>query len=630
MAMADSDIVSPTAASRASEQELPLLLKEPSLFVSDGTVDFRSRPALRAKTGGWAACAFIIGYELIERVAYYGITANLVLYLTDELRMGTASATQNVNNWVGTTTVLPILGAFIADEYWGRYWTIVYLSTFYVIGMILLMLSASVTALKPASCTSGTNCPKATTAQLVFFFVSLYLISIGTGGVKPCLEAFGADQFDEEHPVERQRKSSFFNWWYFGLCTGALLAFTVIVYIEDNASWGLGFGILAVLITIACCLFLAGTCLYRNKIPCGSPLASIFQVLVAAACKWHVTVPHDHSLLYEVHDEELLRKGRRQLSHTKGLRCLEKAATEERLQQHLWQHESNDEEHTFIVSDMSTAQIEFEPSEKRSTNPWKLCTMTQVEEVKLIVRIIPIWLTTVVYGLVIAQAATFFVEQASTLDRSVGSLFSIPSASLLAFTSIAVLLVLPIYECVFVPLARRFTGYERGLTLLQRLGVGIFLSVVCMVTAALVERKRLQVAQDYGLLDDSSATIPMSVFWLLPQYIILGVSDVFALVGQQEFFYDQVPDSMRSVGMSLYLCANGLGSYLSSFLIIVVNAVTSRGGNQSWIVDNLNRCHLDYYYWLLAVLCTLNVGVYIALSWFYTYKAVEVNRRLHE
>ena len=179
--------------------------------------------------------------------------------------------------------------------------------------MILLTLSASVSSLKPAACASDE------TIQLVFLFVSLYFIAIGTGGVKPCLEAFGADQFDEEDPVENKMKSSFFNWWYFGLCMGAFLAFTVLVYIEDNASYGLGYGLLAILIAISCSLFLAGTPLYRNKLSGGSPLLGVIQVFVAAAYKWNVLVPEDDMILYECYDEKST-EGRRLLAHTKGLR----------------------------------------------------------------------------------------------------------------------------------------------------------------------------------------------------------------------------------------------------------------------------------------------------------------------
>ncbi|MCO5589343.1 hypothetical protein L7F22_043310 [Adiantum nelumboides] len=606
--------------SSASEQELPLLDSDVSLFTGDGTVDFHSRPARRARSGRWVACLFIIGYEIVERLAYYGISANLVLYIKNVLHEGTASASESVNNWGGAATVLPIFGALIADAYLGRYRTIAYLSAFYVLGLIMLTLSASIPGLKPNSCSSSSSCPKATSAQLAFFFVSLYLIAIGTAGVKPCLEAFGADQFDEEDPTERKSKSSFFNWWYFGLTGGAFLAFTVIVYIEDNASWGLGYGILATLITIASSIFLMGTPFYRNRIAAGSSLVGFCKVLVAAVRNWHV-VP-DESLLYECQGDEALVMGRRQLSHTTGLRCLDKAAT-------MWQPEMKGGtiEATSIGSDFVSRSSD---DNSGAVSSWKLCTVTQVEEVKLIVRIIPIWLSMIVYGLSVTQGATFFVQQAATMDRNIGAFFVIPSGSLLTFLAVAILVVLPIYDRVLVPCARRFTGRDQGLTLLQRMGFGYFLSIFSMGIAALVERRRLDVAKQYGLLDDTSATIPMSVFWLAPQYLIFGISDVFALVGEQEFFYDQVPDSMRSLGMALFLCANGLASYLGSALIIIVDAVTTRGGSTSWFVDNLNRCHLDYYYWLLAILFTVNFVVFLVLSWCYTYKEVVHRERVHE
>ncbi|KAI5071303.1 hypothetical protein GOP47_0013554 [Adiantum capillus-veneris] len=512
----------------------------------------------------------------MERAAYYGITANLVLYIKTELHQGSASATESVNDWMGATTLLPIFAAFLADAHLGRYWTVVYSSAFYVLGLLMLTLSASLTALRPGTCSGNLSCPNATSFQLAFFYISLYLVAVGTAGAKPCLEAFGADQFDEVYPSERNSKSSFFSWWYFGIASGALVSYTVIVYIEDNGTSGLGYGILAILITLAVVLFGVGTPVYRNRIPSGSSLVGLFQVPIAAARKWYIEVPDDLSLLYEVDEEKASQNRQKKLLHTTGLGFLDKAAT-------VRQPKLKGE----ILCRTSKESSEFRNG---VGNPWRLCTVTQVEEVKLIVRIFPIWLTTIVYGLFFAQSTTFFIQQ------------------------------------VLVPLARRFTGHNQGLTLLQRLGVGFFLSVVCMVSAALVETKRLKIVEEYGLQGDSSATVPMSVFWLTPQFIIFGMADVFAIIGEQEFFYDQVPESMRSVGMSFYLLSLGLGSYLSNALISVISIITSSGGNQGWFVDNLNECRLDYFYWFLVAVCALNFGVFLALSWSYTYKAVQKTR----
>jgi peptide/histidine transporter 3/4 len=142
------------------------------------------------------------------------------------------------------------------------------------------------------------------------------LISLGTGGIKPSLQAFGADQFDEEDKTEMLKRSSFFNLWYFGVLNGLLLAVTVIAYVEDNVSWGLGFGIVTVAMAMASVVFLYGTPFYRHKLPGGSPITSIAQVVVAAIRKRNIMMPSDMNLLYEDPDAESIKSGQRHLSHT--------------------------------------------------------------------------------------------------------------------------------------------------------------------------------------------------------------------------------------------------------------------------------------------------------------------------
>ncbi|MCO5578711.1 hypothetical protein L7F22_032556 [Adiantum nelumboides] len=186
-----------------------MALSIPSVCTFDGSVNFLSRPVLRARTGGWRACIFIIGFEFTERLAYYGIKANLVLYIKTELHQGSASATESVNNWIGATTLLPIFAILLADAYLGRFWTVVYSSSFHILGLIMLTLSACLTSLRPGTCFESFSCPTATVFQLAFFYLSLYLIVVGTAGVKPCIEALGADQFDEYHPVKIIVKAHF-------------------------------------------------------------------------------------------------------------------------------------------------------------------------------------------------------------------------------------------------------------------------------------------------------------------------------------------------------------------------------------------------------------------------------------
>ena len=171
-----------------------------------------------------------------------------------------------------------------------------------------------------------------------------------------------------------------------------------------------------------------------------------------------------------------------------------------------------------------------------------------------------------------------------------------------------------------LPILRRVTGKERGITILQRVGIGMVITILGLAVAAMVEKQRLIVAEKEK--GGNKRFLSMSVFWLSPQFLILGIADGFALVGLQEFFYDQVPDSMRSLGIALYLSVIGVGSFISSFLITVVNHVTEKNG-KSWFGKDLNSSRLDKFYWLLAAMTGLNFGVYVILAKRHSYKSVQ-------
>lgn len=191
-------------------------------------------------------------------------------------------------------------------------------------GMCLLTLAVSLPSLKPPPCganTSDPNCTeKASSLQLGVFFTALYILAIGTGGTKPNISTIGADQFDEFDPRERAHKLSFFNWWMFSIFFGTLFAFTILVYIQDNIGWTLGYGLPTLGLFISIIIFVIGTPFYRHKLPSGSPFTKMARVLVAASRKWKVQVPSDPKELHELDLEEYASKGKYRIDHTPILR----------------------------------------------------------------------------------------------------------------------------------------------------------------------------------------------------------------------------------------------------------------------------------------------------------------------
>lgn len=189
--------------------------------------------------------------------------------------------------------------------------------------------------------------------------------------------------------------------------------------------------------------------------------------------------------------------------------------------------------------------------------------------------------------------------------------FQIPAASLGVFGILMLLIWVPIYDLLIMKWLKKVTGNEQGISPLQRVGIGLFIAILSMVTAALVEVKRRNAAHRYGLLDQPDLTIPISAFWLVPQHCLFGLADSLVIIGELEFFYDQSPESMRSTGTALFWSTMAIGNYVSTFIVTVLSRQTN------WLENNLNRAHLDYFYWFLAILSGLNLLFFVlSAKWF--------------
>uniref|UniRef100_A0A804PZ30 Protein NRT1/ PTR FAMILY 3.1 n=1 Tax=Zea mays TaxID=4577 RepID=A0A804PZ30_MAIZE len=410
----------------------------------------------RKKKGGFRTMPLILASEVCDRFATAGFGANLITYLTQQLHLPLVEASNTLTNFSGTSSLTPILGAFAADAFAGRFWTIIAGSVVYQLGMV------------------------------------------------------GADQFErldsaeEEEKAkakaEAERKRRYFNLYFFTMGLAALLALTVVVYIQENVGWGWGFGIPAVGMFMSIVVFLVGYPLYVLVKPGGSPFTRLAQVVAAAFKKRNAAVPEDPRMLYQDKELDALISTNGRLLHTNQLTFFDRAAI-------------------VTAGDIS-------PSGQ--PDPWRLSTVHRVEELKSIVRMLPIWSAGIMLATASSHNYTFTIMQARTMDRHMGPHFQLPPATLSIFSNAAMLVTLALYDRVFVPLARRVTGLPSGITYFQRMGIGLAISVLSVATAALVETKRRDAAARHGLLDSPAAVVPLSVFWLVPQFAVHGVGDAFS------------------------------------------------------------------------------------------------------
>ncbi|KAK9071920.1 hypothetical protein SSX86_008351 [Deinandra increscens subsp. villosa] len=546
----------------------------------EDAVDYKGFPAERSKTGGWVPAALILGIEICERLSTMGIAVNLVTYLGGTMHLPSSTSANVVTDFMGTSFLLCLLGGFLADAFLGRFKTIVIFASIQTLGTGTLAVSTKLPNLRPPSCHSNEDCKEASGFQMGILYLALYLIAVGTGGLKSSVSGFGTDQFDEKNEAEKTQMAYFFNRFFFFISLGTLTAVTVLVYIQDEVGRSLGYGICSISMFIAILVILSGTKRYRYKKSGESPIVSICKVLVAATKKRNMDFPYDSDMLYENTPE-----GSR-IHHTNQFRCLNKAA---------------------IVAEGDYVKN----GSSMDPNPWKLCTVTRVEEVKMMVRLLPVWATTILFWTAYAQMITFSVEQASTMERSIEG-FNIPAGSLTVFFVIGILLTCAIYDCLIIPLWKKWKG-KPGFTDLQRMALGLILSTLGMAVAAVVEMKRLSVAKSVGE-STTEKSLPVSVFMLIPQFFLVGSGEALIYTGQLDFFITRSPKSMKTMSTGLFLTTLSLGFFMSSLLVSVVKKVTKSNGGEGWLANDIDHGRLDCFYGLLAILGVINLGVYLVVA----------------
>ncbi|KAF2304446.1 hypothetical protein GH714_031563 [Hevea brasiliensis] len=474
------------------------------ITVTEPLISNKSNP--KVPKGGFRALPFIVANSAFEKVASFGLLPNMILYLTREYRLEAATGANILFFWSAATNLMPIIGAFLADSYVGRFPMIGFGSVVSLLGMFLLWLTTVIPQARPAPCVQfSDSCPSATTLQLLFLYSSLGLISIGAGGVRSSSLAFGADQLGKERTLKMHK--------------------------SERASSA------------------ASPIYVKSSLPKSSLLTRFAQVFVAAYK--NRSIPSSTQATNEVY------------------------------------HSRKD---TLL-----------------------LAPIDQVEELKAIIKIIPIWSTGMMMSVTISPGS-FPVLQATTMDRHITSKFEVPAGSFGVFMVISIFLWISLYDRVIIPLASKLKGKPVRFSLKQRMGIGILLSSTSMAALAMAESIRRETAIREGFSDDPNAVVHMSALWLLPYHVLGGLAEAFNAIGQNEFYYTELPKSMSSIAVTLAEMGFSAAYIVASFIMTSVDSLTKRGGEESWVSSNINRGHYDYYYWLLASLGLVNFSYYLFCS----------------
>lgn len=547
-----------------------------------------------------STASYIIVTECCERMAYYGFAGSLVLFF--ELKgLSSADAVNQFQLWNGAVYVSPLLGGYMADTYWGAYKTIKVFSIVYLIGLFIFC---------------GATVPLLPNWSLIVVFVAIYIISVGAGGIKPNVSTLGAQQFDVlNNPRDKEESKAFFSYFYWAINIGALMSYTLIAYVVQYGiptlipvEWGFFAGMVLVtaLMFAGVGVFLSGSSRYKLQEPNGSML-SVAAEIVYEALSADKEKEGGVEKTTGAAKEPLLSTDQR-LSEGRGSYPDEAGGGDGDDEKNLWY------EHRLPPSWLDKAYPKHD--------------LPMIEAVKYVVKLIP-WLAMMIcFWGIYGQTKTAFQLQGCSMDVTVSGSLELPVTFMNVFNTLSILVLVPLFETYLYPWLKTRYGYEPPM--LDKIGTGLALSGVAMVVAAGIELYRMANVpppcyygdaaceanlspclniDNYSEGDQLPQKSSISIFWQIPQFVLVGLSEILASITSYEFFFSQAPMEMRSVTQAGNMITNALGSWSTIPLVLAVNT-----GSSPWIPTDINHGHLAYFFFLLAALQAVNYAVFRSMQ----------------
>ncbi|KAH6773379.1 hypothetical protein C2S51_011783 [Perilla frutescens var. frutescens] len=496
----------------------------------------------------------IFSYKLVEKT-FLNILFTHLTDAWDEKDYDLRRFAILVNVHEGTSAVLVMFFAFVADVYTGRFRMVVFSTTLCIIGLLLNCVAV--------------GWEDAEQLKLELFYPALGLMTLAEAAQTVTLQAFLEDQLRirlrdatvEDDDTGRRRQQSKF-WWTF-------VSFVAAIFSLFGPLQRLSFGKLAIM--GACFFFFLLGFKYYNCIATNeSPLTDVGLVILRAIMKRNLDYPLTPEHLFDNsgNDTQIW-------PHVPWLRWLDRAA---------------------IVQENEDAG--------------RPATVEKVKGVKLLLKMLPLWSNFLTLCLVTAIGSTFFFEEAISIsDKLFPILFF---TNLQRFTEFV---VSAISTLIIEKLIGQKKKHKAQRMELVRIGIGMLCCVLCCTVAWANAAHRLRLVQKYNMIEIKSHTTiqeflneNMSVYRLTPQYLLLGLMGGLSEEGLQNFFESQVSESLSRFGPPLGECMMGMGKFLSILCILIFS---------KWFHKGLNDSRLDKYYALLAVLSFANVIVYCWVGYWY-------------
>mmetsp|Transcript_7293 Transcript_7293/g.10436 ORF Transcript_7293/g.10436 Transcript_7293/m.10436 type:complete len:513 (-) Transcript_7293:50-1588(-) len=449
--------------------------------------------------------------ETAERFAYYGFRAILILYLTQALRLKDGDAIARYSFMTSFAYCTPLLGAIVADVYLGKYLTILSFGMVYAFGLAMLTMGAymdeEVSMDQKKSVTFG----------------GLLFICIGTGGIKPCVSAFGADQIagvtnhsaKDSSSINQANTRAFFSYFYFAINLGSVFSYILIPIVRAREGFGSAFLLPTIFLYVALAIFIWSRNQYIQHRPRGKGRGgNSDDSNMLETCKLFVLLLRKKIISNLVIILSRFRYRMRRID-----RKQERVPLEE---------------------------TQNNATNSNDTSDIRGYSQHQVEEVSQIINIMPILSFFSIFWMLYNQSSSVWVLQANRMN-----LHGFQPEQLGVVNPILIMLFIPLFDKQIYPYLE-FRKWK--ITHIGRMGGGMLLTAISFIMSGCLE------------IVISMSTKKVSVLWQLPQIINLSLAEILVSVTGSEFAYSNSPVSMKSLVMALYLVMTSLGDLIGGLL----------------------------------------------------------------